>query len=73
MPDEVQQSFGFALYNARSACFTPMQSLSRGSARRGFWKLSRLARQCLPGGLHGRFAKSGLCLALLPEEIETWN
>jgi len=71
MPDEVQQAL-FALYNAQVGLASlPMQSLSRVRLGGDSGNCRRLARHAT-GGLHVDL-QSGLCLALLPEEIETWN
>jgi hypothetical protein len=74
MPDEVQQGFGFALYNAQIGLLHPDAKPLKGFGVCGdSGDCGRLARQCLPSGLHGAICTSGLRLALFPEEVETRN
>jgi phage-related protein len=54
MPDEVQQTFGFALYYAQIGMLHPAAK----------------AWECISRGVHSAIRRRGLCPALLCEEIE---
>jgi hypothetical protein len=74
MPDEVQQGFGFALYKAQIGLLHPDAKPLKGFGSAGILEIVEDWRgNAYRAVLHGALCKRGLCLALLPEEVETRN
>ncbi len=73
MPNDVQDTFGFALHQAQTG------KTRTGQAAEGFrigWRARSgrgLGRQHISRRLHGEIRERGLCAALLPEEVNTWH
>ena len=70
MPDYVKDVFGHAIDLAQASGKHQDAKVMTGFGRPACWRWSRTPRATLTGRLHRQVRRLGLCLALLPEEVQ---